>query len=98
MKSGIGIGQILFQCLNVLFLFWPLIIVAPLLMKRNKLRMSALLWVFLALLRPIYAVSKYPKFEFMIGEPLYTLLFALLGFGVLYIWLVFKWPFREANA
>ena len=97
MRSGIEIGQILFQCLNVLFLLWPLVIAAPLLKKKNKLRTIALLWVCLALIRPIYAVSEYPKFEFIIGEPLYTLIFALLGFGVLYTWLVFKWPFREAT-
>lgn len=97
MRSGIEIGKILLQGLNVLFLLLPIIIAALLLMKKNKLRTIALLYVCLALIRPIYAVSKYPKFEFLIGEPLYTLLFAILGFAILNIWLVNKWPYREAQ-
>jgi pilus assembly protein TadC len=97
MRSEIEIGQILFQGLNVLFLLWPLAIAAPLLMRKNKLRTIALSWVCLALIRPIYAVSKYPKLEFIMGEPLYTLLFAVLGFAILNIWLVNKWPYREAK-
>jgi surface polysaccharide O-acyltransferase-like enzyme len=97
MSPGIDIGEIIFYALNLIFLAWPVILLAPLRTRRNKLRTIALLWVFLAVIRPIYAVSNVPKFNFIIGEPLYTVLFALIGFAILLIWSGSKWPFRKVE-
>jgi len=98
MSLGIDIGEIIFYALNLVFLAWPVILLAPLRASRNKLRTSALLWVFLAVIRPIYAVSSVPEFDFIIGEPLYTVLFALTGLAILVIWIIHKWPFRHVEA
>lgn len=97
MNLGISVGEIIFYALNLIFLAWPVILLAPLRMRRNKLRTIALLWVFLAVIRPVYAVSNVPKFEFIIREPQYTVIFALIGFAILLIWSGSKWPFRKVE-
>jgi len=97
MNMDVDAGQVVSYILNLVFLAWPLLLLSPLRLERHKLRAVALLWVFLAVIRPVYAVSNVPKFDFIIGEPLYTALFSLTGFVILVLWAVNKWPRRKGE-
>ncbi len=93
MDLNVPLSTVLLTALNVLFVFWPVILIAPIFWRRvDRLRIVALLWLFLGIGKLIYEVSLEAPFEFLIPEPQNTMLFG--GFGVLLlgIWIVEKRP------
>jgi hypothetical protein len=82
MDLGIRLGDIVLSMFSFLFPFWPLLILAPALSKGNVIGKMLLLWLVFLLVRITLVFSPLPKVDFLIREPMNTLLFLAAGVAI----------------
>lgn len=79
--------QILFTTFDLVFDFWPLLLLAPIQSRKYALRNMAFVWLFWAVIRLILFLSPEPiSTSLLIPDPLSTTLFFIAGFLVITLW------------
>lgn len=89
--------QLLFPIFDLIFDFWPALIVAPLQNRKSGIRNMVYAWAFWAVIRIILFFNPEPiTASLLIPEPLSTILFFITGFILIAIWLgVRYWKSRQ---
>ena len=73
--------QMLFYVFDILFDFWPVLVLAPLQNRKNGLRSLLYFWIFWAIIRVALLFNPEPSSgSMLIREPLSTTLFFITGF------------------
>ncbi len=79
-------SQMLFSIFDLLFDFWPVLVLAPLQNRKNGLRSLIYAWTFWAIIRVVLLFNPEPSSGSMIlPEPLSTTLFFISGFLLIII-------------
>jgi hypothetical protein len=79
----------LFSLFDLLFDFWPVLLLAPLQNRKNGLRSMVFVWAFWAVIRISLFFNPNPNTKsLLIPEPLSTYLFFLTGFILISIWVI----------
>ena len=79
--------QILFPVFDIVFDFWPVLLLAPLQNRKSGLRSMVYVWAFWAIIRVVLFFNAEPiTASFLIPEPLSTILFFIAGFVLIAIW------------
>ena len=82
--------MLFFWAFDMIFDFWPFIIVNAIKGRRNMLRDMVLMWAFWAVVRVILFFSPEPLGSIIIPEPLNTILFFVAGAVLLVLYFFFK--------
>jgi len=89
MDLGIRTSDILFTMFGFLFPFWPVLVIAPLPSRGNVLAKMLVMWVVVLLVRIALLFSPLPTLDFLIREPMNTILFLFTG-GAIILALLFR--------
>jgi hypothetical protein len=85
---SISVFQILFPLFDIVFDFWPFLILAPLQNRRSGIRNMVFVWGLWAIIRIILFFNPEPISKSMlIPEPLSTILFFVTGVILIAIWI-----------
>ena len=80
--------QLLFYIFDIVFNFWPILLLTPLQNRRSGIRNMVYVWGFWAIIRIVLFFNPEPiSKSFLIPEPISTLLFFTTGFILLAIWI-----------
>ena len=80
--------QVLFYIFDIVFDFWPVLLLAPLQNRRSGIRNMVYVWGFWAIIRIILFFNLEPiSKSWLIPEPLSTILFFVTGFILIAIWI-----------
>lgn len=83
--------ELLFTVFDLLFDFWPVILLAPLQNRKNGIRSLVYAWAFWAVIRVALFFNPNPiKASFLLPEPLSTYLFFATGSVLVVLWQVVK--------
>jgi peptidoglycan/LPS O-acetylase OafA/YrhL len=83
MDLGIRLSDILFTMFAFLFPFWPFLVLAPAFSKGNVFGKMLVMWALLLLIRIVLLFSPLPTVDFLIHEPINTLIFLFAGGGII---------------
>jgi hypothetical protein len=82
-----SVFQILFPVFDIVFDFWPVLLLAPLQNRKSGIRNMVFVWAFWAIIRVILFFNPEPiSKSLLIPEPLSTILFFVTGFVLIAIW------------
>lgn len=86
-----NILELLFTVFDLLFDFWPVILLAPLQNRKNGIRSLVYAWAFWAIIRVVLFFNPNPiNASFLLPEPLSTYLFFATGAVLIVLWQVVK--------
>ena len=89
--------QFLFPVFDLVFDFWPVLLLAPLQNRKSGIRNMVVVWGFWAIIRIILFFNPEPiTASFLIPEPLSTILFFITGFVLITIWIIWNF-FKSRN-
>ncbi|MDO9129788.1 MAG: restriction endonuclease [Anaerolineales bacterium] len=79
--------QFVFSVFDIVFDFWPILLLAPLQNRKSGIRNMVYVWGFWAVIRLLLFFSPEPiSVSLLIPEPLSTLLFFIAGFVLIALW------------
>jgi hypothetical protein len=82
-----SILQLLFTMFGFLFVFWPILFLAPLQNQRSGIRNMVYVWGLWAVIRILLFFDPAPMKSFFIPEPLNTILFFVTGLILVGLWI-----------
>ncbi|MCG2741779.1 MAG: restriction endonuclease [Syntrophaceae bacterium] len=84
--------QMLFFIFDIVFGFWPVLLLAPLQNRKSGIRNMVYVWGFWAVIRIILFFNPEPiSTSWLLPEPLSTILFFITGFFLIALWIGLKY-------
>lgn len=87
--------QFFFTIFDIVFDFWPALILAPLQYRKGGFQNVVNAWGFWAIIRVVLSFSQEPLPSLLIPEPLSTQLFFLTGFILIALWIGMEYLKRK---
>ena len=89
MDLGIRLIDIIFPMFGFLFPLWPFFVLVPILSKGHVLVKMLVVWAVFLLVRIVLVFSPLPTIDFLIREPINSLVFLIAG-GIIILTIVIR--------